>query len=255
MNKYRTPKFEYSFHYAGQKNIGRHRKTNQDEVILCPDMGIFAVSDGMGGLAEGAKASDYVRESIPVMMCFPLKEAKTPEEAGSVFAETLRMVSDGLFNTANTGARIDLGATFCGVWLYGNKAIFANLGDSRGYLLPKYKKTLRQVTEDHNIAAILVKNGELSKSDAKNHPSSSRLTRFVGMKAPAQPDYFICDIKPGDRILLCSDGLYGMMEDDDMMHIMRSSQSPQAVCQRLIDKANENGGRDNISAVYIKIIK
>lgn len=255
MNIYRTPKFEYSFRYAGQKNIGKRRSTNQDEVILCPDMGIFAVSDGMGGLDEGAKASGYVRESIPVMMRFPLKEAENPEGAGSAFAETLRMVSDGLFNTANTETYIGFGATFCGVWLYGDKAIFANLGDSRGYLLPKHRRTLRQITEDHNIAAILVKNGELSKSAAKNHPSSSRLTRFVGMNAPALPEYFVCDIEPGDRILLCSDGLYGMMSDDDMAHIMRGSRSPQTVCERLIDKANENGGSDNISAVYIKIIK
>lgn len=255
MNIYRTPKFEYTFHYGGQKNIGRCRDTNQDEIILCPDMGIFGVSDGMGGLDEGEKASAYVRESIPVMMRFPMKEAKTPEDAGSAFKETVRMVSDGLFNTANTQGYIGYGATFCGVWLYGSKAIFVNLGDSRGCLLPKYKKTLRQITEDHNIAAMLVKNGELSKEGAKNHPSSSRLTRFVGMVSPALPEYFVCDIKPGDRILLCSDGLYGMMDDNEMAHIMRSSRSPEIVCDRLIDKANENGGHDNISAVYIKIIK
>jgi serine/threonine protein phosphatase PrpC len=246
--------FPYGFSFAGQKDIGRSRNTNQDEIILCPDMGVFAVSDGMGGLQQGAKAAMYVREAIPTMMPFAHKDAETPEEAGAAFAETVRMVSDGLFNTANTEAHIGFGATFCGVWLFQNKAIFANLGDSRGYLLRKYKKTISQVTEDHNIAAIMVKNGELSKADAAGHPASSRLTRFIGMPPPALPDYFICDIEPGDRILLCSDGLYGMVRDCELTRILRSSKSPQTVCERLIRQANENGGNDNISAVYIKIL-
>lgn len=250
----RAKEFQHLFCYGGLKDIGKHRSTNQDEIILCPDIGVFAVSDGMGGLAEGAKASGYVRDSVPVMMRFALKETQTPDSAGSSFSEALRMVSDRLFETANTESYYGFGATFCGVWLYKDKALFANLGDSRGYILKKYKKTLMQVTEDHNIAALLVKNGEIAKEAAKDHPASSRLTRFVGMKSPALPEYFVCDISPGDRILLCSDGLYGMVHENEIIRIMRSSQSPQRVCQRLIDRANENGGRDNISAVYIKIV-
>lgn len=252
--KGKTSAFTYSFSFAGQKDIGRSRNTNQDEIILCPDIGVFAVSDGMGGLQHGAKAAAYVREAFPAMIPFALKDAETPEEAGTAFTETVRIVSDGLFNTANTEAHIGFGATFCGVWLFQNKAIFANLGDSRGYLLPKYKKTITQVTEDHNIATLLVKNGELSKDGAAGHPASSRLTRFVGMNAPALPDYFICDIEPGDRILLCSDGLYSMARDNELTRILRSSESPRIVCRRLIREANENGGNDNISAVYIKIV-
>lgn len=253
--KYKTAKFSYRFSYAGQKNTGRLRESNQDEIILCPEMGIFAASDGMGGLEEGARASRYVRESIPVMMRFPLKEAESPETAGRSFAETVRMISDQLFHTANTESHIGFGATFSGVWLYQDKAIFANLGDSRGYLLPKYKRTLRQITEDHNIAALMVKNGELSKDAAVNHPASSRLTRFVGMNAPALPEYYVCNVAPGDRILLCSDGLYGMVSEKDIARLMRSSRRPETVCTRLIDQANMNGGRDNISAVYIRIYK
>ncbi|MDD4843878.1 MAG: protein phosphatase 2C domain-containing protein [Anaerotignum sp.] len=252
--RHTTSDFQYGFSFAGQRDIGRHRSTNQDEIILCPNIGVFAVSDGMGGLREGGKAAVYVREAIPAMMSFVQKEAGTPEEAGAIFAETVRMVSDGLFNTANTEAYIGFGATFCGVWLYQNKAIFANLGDSRAYLLSKYKKTITQVTEDHNIAAIMVKNGELSKNDAARHPASSRLTRFVGMRAPARPDYFICNIAPGDRILLCSDGLYGMIDNRKLVGILRSSKSPRIICERLVGQANENGGKDNISVVYIRIV-
>ena len=138
--------------------------------------------------------------------------------------------------------------------LFRSKAIFVNLGDSRGYLLSRYKKQPIQITEDQNIAGILVRQGELTREAAKNHPASSRLTAFVGMKPPAEPEAFTVEVSPGDRILLCSDGLYGMMEERELARLMRASRSPELVCRRLIDRANENGGRDNISAAYIRIL-
>ena len=107
-----TSAFTYGFFFAGQKDIGKNRSANQDEIILCPDIGVFAISDGMGGLQEGAKAAAYVREAIPAMMPFAFKEAGTPEEAGAAFAETVRMASDELFNTANTEMHIGFGAIF-----------------------------------------------------------------------------------------------------------------------------------------------
>ncbi|NCB32202.1 MAG: serine/threonine-protein phosphatase [Clostridia bacterium] len=176
------------------------------------------------------------------------------EKAAATFRDTVRMMSDNLFHAGNSEKHFSYGATFSGVWLLGGKAIFLNLGDSRGYLLPRYKKQPRQITEDHNLAGILVKNGELSKEEATHHPASSRLTAFVGMKPPAEPDVFIVDVRPGDRILLCSDGLYGMVEEREMARLLRSSRSPVRVCQRLIDRANASGGRDNISAVYIRVM-
>lgn len=255
MKEITTQQFSYCFRYAGMRDIGRQRSTNQDEVILCPELGIFAVSDGMGGLAEGAKAADYVAKAVPAVMRFAVSDAETAEDAGRAFAEMLRMLSDELFETANSPGQISFGATCCGVWLYQDKAVFVNLGDSRAYILRKSKRKLTPVTEDHNVAAMLIKSGELSPEAAKDHPSSSKLTRFVGMPAPALPDYFVCDVAPGDRLLVGSDGLYGMIDETEMARIMRSSKSPQRVCSRLVDVANRNGGRDNISAVYVAIGK
>jgi serine/threonine protein phosphatase PrpC len=163
-------------------------------------------------------------------------------------------MSDALYRSGNSPKRIVYGATLAGVWLAGNQAVFVNPGDSRGYLLGRYQKKLKQITIDHNIAALLVQNGELSREAARNHESSSRLTAFVGMPQPAEPEVFSVEVRPGDRILLCSDGLYGMAEENEIAQILRSSRSPERVCQRLIAKANEKGGRDNISAVYIKIM-
>lgn len=253
----RLEQFDYSLYAAGLKDIGRLRDNNQDEVLLCPEIGFFAVSDGMGGLSGGGLASEYVRKSMPDLMRIganEFSEHKSIDKATKTFSDTVRMMSDSLFEAGNSEKRFAYGATFCGVWLLCNKAVFVNLGDSRGYLLSRYKKQPVQITEDQNIAGILVKQGELARDAAKDHPASSRLTAFVGMKPPAEPEAYVVEVHPGDRILLCSDGLYGMVEERELAMLMRISRSPERVCQRLVERANENGGRDNISAAYVRIL-
>ena len=258
MSIQRTEHFQYEFCAAGLVDIGKYRKSNQDEVILCPEYGFFAVSDGMGGLAEGGKTSNMIKQAMPLLIEFVCREygaGATVERASQIFADQVKMVSDNLFDAVNTEGHFGFGATFSGVWFIDNKAVFVNLGDSRGYHLPYYRRNIVQVTEDHNVAAMLVHNGELTREEAKRHSSSSRLTRFVGMTPPALPEIFIREVSPGDRILLCSDGLHGMSDDTELVRTMRSSTSPRKVCQRLINAANQNGGRDNISAVYVKIME
>ena len=257
MQRTKLEGFDYAFRAAGLKDIGRLRESNQDEVVLCPEIGFFTVSDGMGGLSGGGLAAEFVGNSMPELMrigAAEFSEHQSIEEAARAFLDTVRMMSDNLFHAGNTEKRFTYGATFSGVWLLGNKAVFVNLGDSRGYLLSRYKKQPVQITEDQNIAGILVKRGELTREAAKDHPASSRLTAFVGMKPPAEPEAFVVTVHPGDRILLCSDGLYGMVEERELAGLMRTSRSPERVCQRLIERANENGGGDNISAVFIRIL-
>lgn len=252
----RTEAFDYAFRFAGLTDIGKLRESNMDEVILCPELGFFAVSDGMGGLAGGKLAAEFVRKSMPELMGLCMKEYAQHgdiEKAAESFCGMVQKMSDELYAAGNMQNRFIYGATFSGVWLLADKAIYVNLGDSRGYLLPKYKKLPRQITCDQNMAGLYVKEGLMTKAEAKDSPMSSRLTAFVGMQAPAAPEVFIRDIHSGDRLLLCSDGLYGMMEEREMAKLMRMSRSPERVCGRLIDKANENGGRDNISAAYIHI--
>ena len=247
--------FRYEYRFAGQVDIGKSRKSNQDEVILSPERGFFAVSDGMGGLEQGGKASEYVKKALPVTIGtgeYKFSQLNA-EEVSDFLRNTVRLISDRLYEQGNAWGHIRFGATLAGVLLHDDKAIFVCLGDSRGYLLPKYKKNPVQISEDMNIAGYLVRNGEMTKEQAKNDYRSSRLTAFVGMPEPATPETYIVDVKPGDRILLCSDGLYGMVDERKMARIMRSSGNPETVCGKLIDEANKNGGRDNISAAYIYI--
>lgn len=249
--------FAYSFRAAGLADIGRQRRSNQDEVILAPELGFFGVSDGMGGLSNGAAASAYVKKSVPLVLERSMQtrasQAVSPEEAGKMLREVVQSCSDHLFSRANTERFFSYGATLAGVLLQEDSAVFVCLGDSRGYVLRKYRKLPEQITEDMNLAGELIRAGEITKEEALGSPESSRLTAFVGMPAPASPAVYTVKLRPGDRILLCSDGLYGMVPERTIARILRSSRSPERVCQRLIDKANENGGRDNISAVYIMI--
>lgn len=253
----KTDYFKYKFRAAGQVDIGKKRSSNQDEIICEPEPGFFGVSDGMGGLENGGVASTFVKRGLPKLLNECMGEwkdsAPSPEEAGDQLGECVRLLSDHLFTDGNTERFYRYGATVAGALLYGNKAIFVCLGDSRGYVLRKYKRSPEQITKDMNLAGIMVEAGEMTREEAAHSPLSSRLTAFVGMAAPATPAVYVTDIEPGDRLLLCSDGLYGMVPERKIARILRSSRSPQKVCSRLIDQANENGGRDNISAVYVKI--
>lgn len=252
----KTKTFEYSYRFAGLTDIGLRRNSNQDEIILCPEYNFFAVSDGMGGLKYGGETSAYVKEAIPkIFDTYYSKElqsgdVKTITES---LLDSVQLISDQLFLQVNQSDYFQYGATLAGVFLHGKKAFFVCLGDSRGYSIPKHKKKPIQITEDMNVAGLLIKNGELTKEEAAENEASSRLTAFVGMPSPATPEVYVAEVMPGDRLLLCSDGLYGMVSEREMAQIMRSSKNPDKICHRMVDRANQNGGRDNISVVYIKI--
>lgn len=255
----RTTLFGYSFRAAGALDIGLVRDSNQDQVIISSEQGFCAVSDGMGGLLYGGETSEMVARVMPELIVQNAVEVSAEtmslQETSLLLAESVEVVSNNIAEVANEEGYTGFGATISGVWLVGTQAIFVNLGDSRGYMLDRYGRTLRQITEDHNIAQLLVNSGELTREEARHHETSSQLTRFVGMPPPAKVDVFIEDVEPGDRILLCSDGLYGEVEDADIKKILRSSRSPHTICSRLISAAKNNGGRDNISAVYLQVGK
>ena len=258
--KIHTLFFQYNFQVAALVDIGLKRSSNQDEVILCPEQGFYAVSDGMGGLPNngGGVTSGIIRQILSMMLqniTAEYQNEPTPENAALLLCEQVQILSDNIYDTGNKEGYTRFGATLSGVWLTGNHAVFVSLGDSRGYILPYKKRHIRQVTADHNIAALLVEKGKITKIEARNHPSSAQLFQFAGMPAPARPFISTVEIKQGDRILLCSDGLHGMVDEERIPRLMCSARNnPDRVCRNLIDEANANGGRDNISTVYIKIL-
>ena len=124
-----------------------------------------------------------------------------------------------------------------------------NIGDSRGYIF--MDGALTQVTKDHSLASHLVDRGELTKKEARNHPSNARLLKYVGMKPPVTPDIFVEQLMPGCEALLCSDGLHGMVEDEEIAKIL--SDKSDGPAEKLIGAANANGGKDNVSVIHIVV--
>jgi protein phosphatase len=247
--------FRLSFSAASGLDIGRRRDSNQDKVICCPGSFFFAVSDGMGGMPRGGETAERIAQDLPgIAAKFGENYSGGTVNAkalGETFKSEISAYSDRLFRDYNTDDDYQGGATFCGVLLADSSAVFINLGDSRAYILKQGDPVPRQITEDHNLAAKYVRLGVFTKEQAKNHQSSSRLVRFMSMEPPAEPDCFVEELSPGDMILLCSDGLHGMLGDDEIGTLLGSSEDPGTVCNNLIAAANEAGGRDNISVVLV----
>jgi len=144
-----------------------------------------------------------------------------------------------------------MGATVALALLAGRHAHIAHLGDSRAYLFRRGR--LQQLTADHTVTAALLHLGEIEEKDALGHPARHRLTRYVGMEGEALPDLRVVELRVGDRLLLCSDGLTGMVPDRHIAQVLRRQRTPEEACEALVAAANAAGGRDNVSAIVIDI--
>jgi protein phosphatase len=143
-----------------------------------------------------------------------------------------------------------MGTTVVLVYVQGKRAYIGSVGDSRAYLVRDGE--LRQLTDDHTFVNEQVRAGTLTPQEARRHPARNILTRAVGSQDDIEADVIQEDLRPGDQILLCSDGLTTMVEDDEILDRLQRAGDPEAVCQSLIDLANERGGDDNITAVLIQ---
>lgn len=238
-------------------HIGKKRKKNDDAVLVNDALKFYAVSDGMGGLECGQKAA---RIACAAMNDKVIPKAYTVYHTTHNIKETARVLQKGLYAVSksmyeekNTDGLTRFGATFCGVMILDDCLLWINVGDSRGYQYRASTSECRKITTDHNIAQIEVEEGRLDEEEAKQSDMSSSLYRFVGMRPnKIMPDIFITKIHKNDVVLLCSDGLYGMMREKDICHILKNTFSVKRMCKRFIKKANRNGGRDNISVITIR---
>ncbi|MBV6340007.1 Stp1/IreP family PP2C-type Ser/Thr phosphatase [Candidatus Magnetobacterium casense] len=242
----------HTISYAGLTDKGRIRKRNEDNWSVDPEKGVYIVSDGMGGHAAGDLASRLVVEMLPILLNKRMKDvtalnsAKATEQLNVALTELneqVRSVSKSKPGLSGMGATVVL------LLVRDMTALLAHMGDSRAYLLRNGK--FKQMTMDHSVIQVLINSGEITPEEASTHPARGKITRCIGMAGDALPETMLLELKPGDRILLCSDGLTGMLTDNTIMDIISEYSDNKAACQALIDSANNAGGLDNITVVLV----
>ena len=232
----------------GKTDVGLVRKVNQDfiyysRVPVGAFPNLFIVADGMGGHNAGDFASRYAVE------CF-LDYIQTSKKDALI-----RMVDEGIKyanqkiieKAQEDPALKGMGTTMVVAYIEDDQLFVANIGDSRLYLL---YKTINQVTEDHSFVATLVRAGELTPEQARKHPDKNIITRAIGAVADAKVDFFEVDLEKGDRIVMCSDGLSNMVDEDVIYDIVKNTYIGDVV-DELIEEAKMNGGSDNIAVIVI----
>ena len=232
---------------------GRVRQENEDACLVAPERGLFVVSDGMGGHQAGAAASRIVTNVLPTLLERELGwDQLSSERVRRSLTRAVRELSGQLREEAKKRPDLaGMGATVALALLMGRHAHFAHLGDSRAYLFRRGR--LQQLTADHTVTAALLHLGEIEEKDALGHPARHRLTRYVGMEGEALPDLRVVELRVGDCLLLCSDGLTGMVPDRHIAQVLRRQRTPEEACEALVAAANAAGGRDNVSVIVIDI--
>jgi protein phosphatase len=223
--------------YSALSDIGLHRKTNEDAVVAAPPL--YAVCDGMGGAQAGEVASALAAETLAASVAGGLSLFVAVEAANAaVFARA-----------RGDSAHAGMGTTLTAVLLEADTGHFVHVGDSRAYLWRDGKLT--QLSDDHSLVAEMVRGGRLTEEEAAVHPHRSVLSRALGTESTVRLDEFVVDLRAGDVLLLCSDGLSGPVAAPDMARAL-SLRDVDEAARTLIDEARRQGGPDNITALVLR---
>ena len=228
-------------------DIGRKRDVNQDFVYVSDKPignlpNLLIVADGMGGHKAGDFASRFVVESLKEDIS---KSAEDGPEA--TIRKAIQSANHRLIEVAKQDVRLEgMGTTLVVATVIEHTLYFANIGDSRLYLL---NDSIKQLSKDHSFVQEMVRLGGINAEEAKHHPDKNIITRAIGAKKNVEIDFFEYRIQKGDMILMCTDGLSNMIEDEEMYRIVKSSRDIVEAVTRLVERANENGGNDNIGVV------
>lgn len=247
--------------FAGGSDVGRERAHNEDAILVDGERKLVVLADGMGGYQAGEVASqlavDVVRDDSSNL---DLSEAELgridPDTGTSVAMRQLRSAIEKANNRICSVARgreelNGMGTTIVAARFYDGRVGIAHVGDSRCYRLRE--RALEQLTRDHSYVQDQLEKGLISEEDAKNSPQKNLITRALGIDAIAEADVREYRTRPGDLFLLCSDGLSDLVDDAVIQTALATEKSPSDHIKFLIDKANANGGRDNISIIIVRV--
>ncbi len=244
----------------GLTDVGKKRQHNEDAMLVDSDLGLYVVADGMGGHLAGevasARATQVVQEHILANRQLLEDLAADPSQAHRAAAASLlevavqRACADIYRTAAADVSKRGMGTTFACLVVADSKGIIGHVGDSRVYLVRHGQ--CHRLTEDHTLVTAQLKAGTISKEQAAQSQYRNVITRAVGIQESVQVDTLIVDLLPGDTFLLCSDGLHGYLADEEIAPLIAAT-GFQELPERLVALANERGGRDNITAVVVRM--
>ena len=231
-------------------DIGRKRKLNQDYVFTSERVignlpNLFIVADGMGGHKAGDYASKYTVETI--CHCIERSLEKNPT---LILQKAIEMANAHIRRKASEDSSLEgMGTTVVAATCLGRYLQVANVGDSRLYIV---NDKIKQITRDHSLVEEMVRMGGIDREEARNHPDKNIITRAIGASDTVEVDFFTVELSPGDTVLMCSDGLTNMLEDEEIRMILSGQTDLSEKARKLIEAANAHGGKDNIAVVLIE---
>ena len=235
-------------HAAGLSDVGQVRRGNEDAMLVGDS--VFAVADGMGGHAAGEVASALALEPIADLDGRVFGDDQQARKAlEDAVVEANRAVVDA---ARGDDALSGMGTTLTAALFEGRRLHVAHVGDSRAYLLRQGRVT--QLTRDHTFVQQLIDDGTITQAEAATHPHRAVITRAIGTSAEVEIDLETLDLASGDAVLLCSDGLSGVVDDEEIAALLTSDRTPEETVTALVDAANDAGGPDNITAVLLTMI-
>jgi serine/threonine protein phosphatase PrpC len=243
----------------GQTDVGRRRKQNEDSFLRNDDIKLYAVADGMGGHAAGEVASaeavdtifGMVKRGLPTLgpESEPLTEEKI-SKARRLIESAIQGATYMVFTISEVeAAKNGMGTTISAAYIYKNMLVLGQVGDSRIYQVRDGQ--VAQLTEDHTLVGWQVKQGLITEEEARVSPHRNVITRSVGGRDYVEVDTMAVELKSGDRYLLCSDGLHGYLQEDEIPEFM--SLGGDNAARAFIQLANERGGADNITCVLVEV--
>ena len=250
--------------FGAATDAGRVRAQNEDSFVADGDFGFFAVVDGMGGHVGGALASATIAEAATAFIretardsdkTWPIGLDANLSGLGNRLQVAVRSANQTLARRAKGNADLEGGGATLAAALFGDdKLAVSNVGDCRAYLLRGGRLT--QLTRDHSVVAEQVEQGLIDAETARTHPLRHVVTRAVSGQAGMTVDTLEMGVEPGDRLILCSDGIHGVLTDSELTALVSpNGQSLDTACRTVIDEANARGGPDNATAIVVEVVE
>ena len=243
--------------YAGFSDKGQVRKNNEDDFVVNPHLHLVAVADGMGGYEGGAAASQITLDGIQTFIRFRSNaEATTPlglseEMLAAPLLQGAAHYANYLVHKEMAGKKS--GSTLVSLYFDDDGVSLVHVGDSRAYLWRNGE--LLQLTDDHSLVFDLYRLGDITREEMATHPRKNIITRAIGIDEKVKPTIQRLEIIQGDLLFLCSDGLTGMVPDQNIIQLIKNETSIERLGENLINRANQAGGKDNITVVLLFVLR